>query len=266
MRIIAGNCLLEDINITCDTVHFLKEKSEEYKFDLIYKSSYLKDNRSDLSYSTGPGYDECVMIFNAIKNVYKVPILTDFSYPEDLQTDIVDYVDIIQIPAYLCMQNILVQAAANTGKIINIKKGQFLHPDDINHIIKKITDTMPYCADRIWLTERGACFGYRDLIVDPRSIDILKRTGHPVFVDIGHACRKYGIPSCDVKHGGMKEFVIPLAKTAIALGAHLFVEVHPNPAKAACDAATQLSFDEFEFLMDEVGPLKEWAEEWYPEY
>jgi len=264
MKIIAGNCILESFDISEKTAQFLKDMQHLYGFDLIYKSSFIKDNRSDLSYFTGLDYDESIAIFRYLKIKFGFPILTDFTYPEDLEDEIVNYIDILQIPAYLCMQNRLVQAASSIGKTINIKKGQFLHPEDVGHIIKKIKDTNEKTP--IWITERGTCFGYRDLVVDPRSLAVLKNFGYPVFLDIGHSVRKYGIPSRDIKHGGNKQFITTLAKMAVSLGVHLFVEVHPEPAKALCDAATQLSFEEFKFLMNEIKPIKEVAEKWYPNY
>jgi len=218
----------------------------QHKFDLIYKSSWKKDNRSDAKSYKGPGVLAAQDIFAYIKEKYRVKILTDFHQPGELRTGLLDYVDIIQLPAYLCMQTELTIAMAQTGKTINIKKGQFLHPNDIGHIIKKIGH------GNIMLTERGTCFGYRDLVVDPRSLYTLKTFGFPVFLDVGHAVRKYGIPSSNMKHGGMKNFIPALAKVAKALDCGIFVEVHPDPEKAKCDAATQLSFDEFRFLMGDI--------------
>lgn len=256
MKIIAGNCLLEDTETSEKTCEFLKEMSKTYKFELIYKSSWFKDNRSSPDHPKGPYFDEVLGIFNMLKENFGVKILSDFTYPEHLHTLVAELVDIIQIPAYLCMQTLLVETAARLGKPINIKKGQFLHPEDIGHVIKKIKAAAQYDDNDIWLTERGSCFGYRDLVVDPRSIDILKRMGHPVFVDVGHAVRKYGVASFDIKKGGAKEFIIPIAKVAVALGCNIFVEVHPDPKNAHCDAATQLDFNEFEFLMDEITPIR----------
>jgi len=264
MRVIAGNCILESFDISEKTADFLMEMQRLYGFDLIYKSSWLKDNRSDPSYHTGLDYNESITIFRYLKIKHGFSILTDFTYPEDLDGEIINYIDIIQIPAYLCMQTHLVQQAAAIGQTINIKKGQFLHPADVNCIIRKIKAVNKKTP--IWITERGTCFGYRDLVVDPRSLYTLRQTGYPVFVDIGHAVRKYGIPSSDTRHGGNKQFINTLAKMAVALGCHIFVEVHPNPEKALCDAATQLNFEEFQQLMEELIPFRKLAGEIYAPY
>ena len=252
MQIIAGNCVLEDLETAEKTALFLKQMSNKYKFDLIYKSSWKKDNRSSLDSWCGPGILAACDIFSKIRKKYQVKILTDFHHVDELRTDLLDVVDIIQLPAYLCMQTDLTVAMAQTGKPINIKKGQFLHPEDIDHVVKKIEKVG---NDNIMITERGTCFGYRDLVVDPRSIFILKQMGYPVFVDIGHAVRKYGIPSRDWKRGGAKQYIPTLGRVALALKCNLFVEVHPDPHNAKCDAATQLSFDEFELLMEELCDL-----------
>jgi len=253
MQIIAGNCILEDYDTAADTLAFLKRMSKVYHFDLIYKSSWKKDNRSSAETYKGPGISSATEMFHDLKKAFNIPILTDFHHPDELRTRLVDEIDIVQIPAYLCMQTELTMAMAQTGKTINVKKGQFLHPRDIEHIINKIKLVNEHAT--ISLTERGTCFGYRDLVVDPRSIHTLKSFGYPVFVDVGHAIRRYGIPSSDLKLGGMKTFVPTLARVAAALHCGVFVEVHPKPEKALCDAVTQLSFKEFEFMVDNICDL-----------
>jgi len=245
LTIIAGNCILESKKISSDTASFLKEMSEKFKFDLIYKSSFLKDNRSSWESYTGLGINKSIEIFEHLKKEFNVQLLTDISKTEDLQY-FNHVIDMYQIPAYLCMQSELLVAMAETQKPINIKKGQFLHPEDVAHIVRKIEKTG---NKKIMITERGTCFGYRDLVLDPRSLHMLQQFGYPVFFDVGHSVRKYGISSSD-KRGGNKEFITTLAKSAIVTGIQgLFVEVHPNPKKAKCDAITQLSFQEFEDLM-----------------
>ena len=253
MQIIAGNCILEDYETTDKTVEFLKQKAVEYNFDLVYKSSWKKDNRSSAESYKGKGASAAYNLFSHIKEKYHVPILTDFHHPDELRTKLVDVVDVLQLPAYLCMQTELTTAMAQIGKPINVKKGQFLHPRDVEHIVNKIKGVDSDAE--IWLTERGSCFGYRDLVVDPRSIHTLKTFRVPVFVDVGHAIRRYGIPSNDLKLGGMKLFIPTLARMAAALHCGIFVEVHPNPKEAMCDAATQLSFKEFEFMMENICDL-----------
>jgi len=229
------------------------KQSDSYDFKLIFKSSFKKDNRSSEAYYTGPLLDESARIFKQFKDTYGVKLLTDFHNLYELDHEIVNYVDILQVPAYLCMQTELVVAMARTGKTINIKKGQFLHPEDVEKVVKKIESVG---NKSIILTERGTCFGYRDLVVDPRTFYILKQLGYPVIFDVGHSVRKYGVPSSDLDKGGAKEYINILASAAIATGIDgIFVEVHPDPPSALCDAATQLSFNEFAQLMDIVIPI-----------
>ncbi len=253
LTIIAGNCILEDMDTSIETARFLTDLSKKYGFDLIYKSSFKKDNRSSSDYYTGPGLGESIKIFKRIKEEFGIRIITDFHNLYELDTEIVDVVDILQLPAYLCMQTELTLKMARTGKPVNIKKGQFLHPEDVIHIIRKIESAG---NKNILITERGASFGYRDLVVDPRSFHILKSFGYPVFFDAGHSVRKYGVPSADLEKGGQKDFIYTLARAAIACKIDgIFVETHPNPAVAKCDAATQLSFEEFEKLVREIMPI-----------
>ena len=253
MTVISGNCIIEKLETTIETVEFLIDKADQYNFDLIYKSSFKKDNRSSVDHYIGPSLDESARIFKHIKDKYAIKMLTDFHHLYELEHEIINYIDIIQIPAYLCMQTELVLAIARTGKTINIKKGQFLHPEDVYKVVKKVESAG---NKDIIITERGACFGYRDLVVDPRSFYIIKQFGYPVIFDVGHSVRKYGVPSSDLKHGGAKEYVNTLASAAVATGIDgIFVEVHPDPPSALCDAATQLTFDEFIGLMDNISPI-----------
>ncbi|KPJ56231.1 hypothetical protein AMJ49_05385 [Parcubacteria bacterium DG_74_2] len=255
LTIIAGNCILEDINTSIETADFLLKLSNQYDYELIFKSSFKKDNRSSTDYYIGPKISDSIKIFKHLKEKFGVKIITDFNNLYELDSDIVSAVDILQLPAYLCMQTELTLKMAKTGKPINIKKGQFLHPEDVSKIIKKIESVG---NKKIFVTERGTCFGYRDLVVDPRSFQILKSFGYPVFFDVGHSIRKYGVPSANLKEGGHKEFVYTLTRAAIACGIDgVFVEVHPNPPIAKCDAATQLSFKEFEKLIKEIIPIWE---------
>jgi len=253
LKIIAGNCILENKQISFDTAFFLKQISKEYNLELTYKSSFLKDNRSSEKYYMGLGIEKSIKIFEYLKKEFGLNLITDFHHLDEVDI-FKDVIDIYQIPAYLCMQTKLSLKIANLGKPINVKKGQFLHPSDMQRVIKKIESTG---NKNIFVTERGTCFGYRDLIVDPRSFYIMKQFGYPVFFDVTHSVRKYGVPSSDLKNGGSKEFVYALAKSAIATGCvdGLFIETHPTPDKALCDAATQLSFNEFRKMIKEVIPI-----------
>ena len=253
IQIIAGNCVIENSETSFKTADFLKNMSEKKNFDLCYKSSFKKDNRSSTDFFSGLGLDQSAKIFKDLKKKFDLNTLTDFHNLYELDHEIVDVIDVMQVPAYLCMQSELVLAMGLKNKKINIKKGQFLSPLDVLKVAKKIETTG---NKSISITERGSCFGYRDLVVDPRSFAVLKNSGYETIFDAGHSVRKYGVPSSNVNDGGNKEYVKTLSRAAIACHVDgIFVEVHPDPVNAKCDAATQLSFSEFESLIDEIVPL-----------
>jgi len=209
---------------------------------LIFKSSFSKDNRSSLDYYQGPGLDEGLKMLEKIKREFELPILTDIHYPSQAQPA-AEVVDVLQIPAYLCMQSELVVAAAKTGAVINIKHGQFIAPDNMVKPVQKIEASG---NDKIILTERGYTFGYNDLVVDPRAFYLLAQPGYPVVFDITHTIRKYGIPSKDPR-GGTRQYLSVLARAGVAAGVDgLFIEAHPNPSEALCDAASQYELDRLE--------------------
>jgi len=227
------------------TAEKLKEVSERMNIRIIYKSSFQKDNRSSLKYYDGPGLAVGLKILSKVKEQFGFSILTDIHYPDQAKAA-GEVCDVLQIPAYLCMQSTLLVAAAKTGKVVNIKHGQFLAPDNMKHPLQKCIDAG---NDQIILTERGYTFGYNDLIVDPRAFFHLNNLGYPVVFDITHAIRKYGIPSADAT-GGAREFLPVLSRAGVAAGVDgVFIETHPEPAKALCDAASQLCvYDLEEFL------------------
>lgn len=243
--LISGPCVIEDEKIMFSTAEKLKEVSERLHIPVIYKSSFLKDNRSSIKYYDGPGLEKGLSMLATIKKDYGFPILTDIHYPEHA-APVGEVCDVLQIPAYLCMQTGLLTAAAKTGKVVNIKHGQFLAPDNMIHPVNKCIESG---NSQIILTERGYTFGYNDLIVDPRSFYHLQQIGYPVVFDITHAIRKYGIPSADAK-GGAREFLPVLSRSGVAAGVDgIFIETHPDPSKALCDAASQLCvYDLEEFL------------------
>ncbi len=243
--LISGPCVIEEEKIMMQTAEKLKEVSERMKIKIIYKSSFMKDNRSSLKYYNGPGLDKGVKLLAKIKEQFGFPLLTDIHYP-DQAAAAGEVVDVLQIPAYLCMQTSLMVAAAKTGRVINIKHGQFLAPDNMKHPVAKCVEAG---NDQIILTERGYSFGYNDLIVDPRSFYHMGKIGYPVVFDVTHAIRKYGIPSADAK-GGAREFLPVLSRAGVASGVDgVFIETHPEPEKALCDAASQLCvYDLEEFL------------------
>ena len=243
--VISGPCVIEDESIMMKTAEKLKEVSERLRIPIIYKSSFQKDNRSSAKYYDGPGLEKGVKMLAKVKEQFGFPLLTDIHYP-DQAAAAGQVVDVLQIPAYLCMQTTLVVAAAKTGRVVNIKHGQFLAPDNMKHPVKKVEEAG---NNQIILTERGFTFGYNDLVVDPRSFYHLNNIGYPVVFDITHSIRKYGIPSADSK-GGAREFLPVLSRAGVASGVDgVFIETHPEPAKALCDAASQLCvYDLEEFL------------------
>jgi 2-dehydro-3-deoxyphosphooctonate aldolase (KDO 8-P synthase) len=243
--LISGPCVIEEERIMLKTADVLKQVSEKLNLPVIYKSSFQKDNRSTAQNYRGPGLDEGIKLLCKIKQEFNFPILSDVHYPQQV-AQAAEFLDVIQIPAYLCMQTDLMEAVARTGKVINIKHGQFLAPENMAKPVQKAIDSG---NEQIILTERGYSFGYNDLIVDPRSFFYLNQTGFPVVFDITHSVRRYGIPSADPK-GGSKEFLPVLSRSGVAAGVDgIFIETHPEPQKALCDASSQLSvFDLEEFL------------------
>jgi 2-dehydro-3-deoxyphosphooctonate aldolase (KDO 8-P synthase) len=243
--LISGPCVIEEESIMFKTAETLKKVSERLNIKIIFKSSFQKDNRSSLKYYDGPGLKKGLNILSKIKEQFGFPVLTDIHYPSQA-APAAEVCDVLQIPAYLCMQSTLLVASAKTGRVINLKHGQFLAPENMKHPISKCEETG---NNKIILTERGYTFGYNDLIVDPRSFYHLRNTGYPVVFDVTHCVRKYGIPSADAK-GGAREFLPVLSRAGVASGVDgLFIETHPEPAKALCDAASQLCvYDLEEFL------------------
>jgi 2-dehydro-3-deoxyphosphooctonate aldolase (KDO 8-P synthase) len=242
--VISGPCVIEDELIMMKTAEKLKEVGERLHIPIIYKSSFLKDNRSSLKYYDGPGLDKGLKILAKVKEQFGFTLLTDIHYP-DQAAPAAEVCDILQIPAYLCMQTGLMVAAAKTGAVINIKHGQFLAPENMKHPVAKCVEAG---NDKIILTERGYTMGYND-VVDPRSFYHMGQLGYPVVFDITHSIRKYGIPSADAK-GGAREFLPVLSRAGVASGVDgVFIETHPDPASALCDAASQLNVNDFEEFM-----------------
>ncbi len=243
--LISGPCVIEDESIMMRTAEHLKKVTEKLNIPLIFKSSFQKDNRSSVKYYNGPGIEEGLKVLQKIKDQFGFPLLSDIHYPDQVKAA-AEVLDVIQIPAYLCMQTDLMVTAAKSNKVINIKHGQFIAPENM---IKPVQKCLDNGNDQIILTERGYTFGYNDLVVDPRSFYHLNQTGYPVVFDITHSIRKYGIPSAD-PNGGAREFLPVLSKAGVASGVDgIFIETHPDPSTALCDAASQLCvFDLEEFL------------------
>jgi 2-dehydro-3-deoxyphosphooctonate aldolase (KDO 8-P synthase) len=243
--LIAGPCVIEEESLMMRTAERLKSITKRLEVPLIFKSSFSKDNRSSLDYYQGPGLEKGLKVLEKVKREFDLPILTDIHYPYQA-APAAEVCDVIQIPAYLCMQSELVVAAAKTGAVVNIKHGQFLAPENMAKPVKKIEDSG---NDRIIVTERGYTFGYNGLVVDPRSFYLLNQIGYPVVFDAGHSIRKYGIPSKDPR-GSARQFLTTLARSAVAAGVDgFFIESHPNPPEALCDAASQYALDDLESFM-----------------
>ncbi|MDE0986390.1 MAG: 3-deoxy-8-phosphooctulonate synthase [Schleiferiaceae bacterium] len=245
--LISGPCVIEEESIMMKVAEQLAQyQSKHPEVHVIYKSSFQKDNRSSIDFYSGPGLDEGLRILQKVKDEFGFSLITDIHYP-DQAAPAGEVVDIIQIPAYLCMQTELVLAAARTGKAVNLKHGQFLAPQNMVKPVAKIESTG---NKNIILTERGFTFGYNDLIVDPRAFYDLRQSGYPVIFDITHSIRKYGIPSSD-PNGGLREYLPTLARAGVAAGVDgVFIETHPCPSEALCDAASQLDITQLESFME----------------
>lgn len=240
--LISGPCVIESEDIMMRTAEKLKEVTERLKIPMIYKSSFMKDNRSSVDFYMGPGIDEGLKILQKVKDTFGFPLLTDIHYPEQVKAA-AEVVDVLQIPAYLCMQTTLNVEAAKTGRVINLKHGQFLAPENMAKPVQKIESTG---NKNIILTERGYTFGYNDMVVDPRSFYEMAKTGYPVVFDVTHSIRKYGIPSADPS-GGARQYLGVLGRAGVAAGVDgIFIETHPCPSEALCDAASQLDVTQLE--------------------
>ncbi len=243
--LVSGPCVIETEDVMLRTAEKLKEVSERIKVPVIYKSSFTKDNRSSVDFYQGPGLDEGLKLLQRIKKDFGFPILTDIHYPAQAKPA-AEVCDVLQIPAYLCMQTTLVTEAAKTGAVINLKHGQFLAPENM---IKPAQKCESVGNSKIILTERGYTFGYNDLVVDPRAFYHMRQTGYPIIFDITHSIRKYGIPSADPR-GGNREVMPTIARAGVAAGIDgVFIETHPDPSKALCDAASQLCVYDLEEFM-----------------
>lgn len=244
--LIAGPCVVENEKMILQTARQIKSVCSDLNIPVIFKSSYKKANRTSGKSFTGIGDVEALKILSKVKKDLDLPLLTDI-HTEKEAALAAKFVDILQIPAFLCRQSELLIAAGNTKKIINIKKGQFLAPEDIKFAAEKVKSTG---NKKIMLTERGSSFGYHNLVVDMRSLVIMKELGYPVMMDATHSVQ---LPSSGNKSGGQPKFILPLAKAAAAVGIDaLFLEVHPNPKQALSDADSQLSLNQLKPLLVEV--------------
>ena len=245
--LMAGPCVLEGYERSLKIGKRAKEICENLNLPYIFKASFDKANRSSIKSFRGPGLDEGLKILAAIKAELKVPIVTDIH--ESYQAEKVAQVaDILQIPAFLCRQTDLLIAAAKTGKVVNVKKGQFLSPNDMKNVVIKLEESG---TQKIMLTERGASFGYNNLVVDMRGLPIMRSFGYPVIFDGTHSVQLPG--GSGTTSSGQREFVKYLTRAAAAVGIDgLFLEVHDNPAEALSDGANMIYLDKLENLLKNV--------------
>ncbi len=249
--LIAGPCVIEDEKMMMSVTEKLIEMTQKLGIEFIFKSSFRKANRTSANSPTGPGLKEGLKILSKIKGKYNIPILTDIHDVNEVN-EVASVVDVLQIPAFLSRQTDLISAAAKTGKIVNIKKGQFMAPEDMKNAAEKV---LKENNDKIFLTERGTSFGYHNLVVDFRSFAIMKQAGYPVIYDVTHSLQK---PSQNETSGGTPEFALMMAKAAIATGKinGLFIETHPNPVEALSDASSMLKLNELPELLDACLKIK----------
>ena len=247
LALVAGPCVIESEKGALALARYLTSLTRELKIPFVFKASYDKANRSSIKSYRGPGLTEGLRILAKIKKECGIPVLTDVHSCIEA-AEAAKVVDIIQIPAFLCRQTDLVLACGETGLPVNIKKGQFLAPEDLNNVAEKIEVT----GNRsIIFTERGTTFGYHNLILDLRAIEIMKRTGYPVVFDATHSVQLPG--GLGQSTGGQREFVRPLARAAASLGiAAVFVEVHQNPKRALSDGPNSLSLKELPRFLSEI--------------
>ena len=249
--LIAGPCVIEGEEIILRTAYAIKAITSKLNIPYVFKSSYKKANRTNLSSFTGLGDKEALDILTKVKRELNIPILTDVHTIEEIEMAS-EVVDVLQIPAFLSRQTDLLLAAGKSGRVINVKKGQFLAPEDMKQVAEKIASTG---NNKIMLTERGTTFGYHNLVVDMRSFVIMREFGYPVVMDATHSVQ---LPSKGNISGGEPKFIKPLARAAAAVGIDaLFLEVHPNPEEALSDAASQLRLDDLEELLIEVKAIDE---------
>ena len=242
--IIAGPCVIESRDIVFHTAERLKKICDKIGLPLLFKSSYDKANRTSLSSYRGPGLEKGLRILSDLRSAFGIPVISDVHSVEEVNPAS-EILDVLQIPAFLCRQTDLILAASNTGKPVNIKKGQFLAPGDIKNIIDKFTFTG---NQNLCITERGTSFGYNNLVVDFRGIPIMRSFGYPVIFDITHSLQLPG--GLGTSSGGQKEFSAPLARAAVSVGVDgLFMEVHPDPDKALCDGPNMIRLNEVETLL-----------------
>lgn len=256
LALIAGPCVIESEELVLRTCEKISEITSRHEVPFVFKSSYTKANRLKIDSYSGPGLENGLKILERVKKEFDVPILTDIHNPDET-VPVSQVVDILQIPAFLCRQTDLVVAAARTGKPINIKKGQFMAPEDMLPIARKAESAG---NSNILLTERGSFFGYHNLVVDMRSLSIMRNLGYPVIFDATHSLQLPGAGGG--QSGGQSQFIFPLARAAVACGCDaLFVETHPDVTNALCDKDNMLPLDKLEELITQVKTIDQAAKQ-----
>ena len=249
--LIAGTCSIEGLQISLDTAFQLKEICSAFNIPLIYKGSFDKANRSSGNSQRGLGLEKGLSILEEVRKQTGLPVLTDV-HSEDQVMEVASVVDVLQTPAFLCRQTDFIRAVAQSGKPVNIKKGQFLAPHDMQHVIQKARDAAREASlpeDNFMACERGASFGYNNLVSDMRSLAILRETRAPVVFDATHSVQLPG--GLGASSGGQREMVPVLARAAVAVGvAGLFMETHPNPAQAWSDGANSVPLNHMKELLE----------------
>ena len=251
--LLAGPCVIEGEDMAMRIAERVLSITADRNIPYVFKGSYRKANRSRLDSFTGIGDENALRVLRRVRETFNIPVVTDIHSAEEAEVA-AEYVDILQIPAFLCRQTDLLVAAAKTGRVVNIKKGQFLSPDAMKYAAEKVVSEGG--AGNVMLTERGTTFGYQDLVVDFRGIPQMKKFGYPVVMDITHSLQQPN-QTAGVT-GGMPEMIETIAKAAIAVGADgLFIETHENPAVAKSDGANMLRLDLLEGLLDKLLRVRE---------
>lgn len=250
--LIAGPCAIESEMMAMEIAEKTRKITADLRIPYIFKGSYRKANRSSIHSFTGIGDEKALKILRKVSETFDMPVTTDIHTDEEAAIA-AEYVDILQIPAFLCRQTSLIAAAANTGKIVNIKKGQFMSPESMVHAVQKVRE----CNNpKVLLTERGTTFGYQDLVVDYRGIPVMKSFGVPVIMDCTHSLQQPNQPSGVT--GGKPGLITTIAKAAIAVGVDgIFLETHPNPSEAKSDAANMLPLDQLEPLLTKLTAIRQ---------
>jgi 2-dehydro-3-deoxyphosphooctonate aldolase (KDO 8-P synthase) len=250
LLIIAGPCVVESADLCLKVAEHLRRACAARDLPFVFKASYRKANRSSVRSFEGPPPEEALAVLARVRREVGVPVLTDVHDEHDVAAA-AEVSDALQIPAFLSRQTGLLQAAARTGRAVNIKKGQFLAPDDMRQAVEKVTAAG---GERVLLTERGTTFGYHDLVVDMRGLVLMRELGWPVLFDATHSLQRPG----GEQTGGDRRFARPLMRAAVACGVDgLFFETHPDPARAKSDAATQLPLAEAEAFLDEARRIRD---------